>query len=322
MVELLPGLYQIESTLGGNRLALYLLHGERTLLVDSGVCATPDEVVFPAMQQAGLPSHIDRLLISHADADHHGGNAAVRARVPGVTIMCHELDRPRVESKAAHLAGRYTEVVAADDLRYDAGLLGWLDAMIGPDTAVDIGLRGGETIGLGRQARWRVLHAPGHSAGHLALWQPDQRVLIAQDAALRRGVPDLVGRLLSPPPYYDVDSYLATLRRLRELRPEWLLTAHYPIMRGAEVAAFFAESLAFVERIDAAVLGALQDAGQPMTLGAVVAALDAEIGPFEVAIQWVGPALAHLARHVAAGRLAVDTSGPARAWKMVSKEGR
>ncbi|HEX5691085.1 MAG TPA: MBL fold metallo-hydrolase, partial [Roseiflexaceae bacterium] len=149
MLELLPGLHRIETTLGGNRLSLYLLRGERTLLVDSGVCDTPDAVVFPAMQQAGLPPKIDMLLVSHADADHHGGNAAVRARVPDITIMCHELDRPRVESKAAHQAGRYTEVVAADDLRYDSELLGWLDAMIGPDTPVDVGLRGGEMIELG-----------------------------------------------------------------------------------------------------------------------------------------------------------------------------
>jgi glyoxylase-like metal-dependent hydrolase (beta-lactamase superfamily II) len=314
MLELLPGLYRIETALGDNLLALHLLRGERTLLIDSGVCDTPDSAIFPALEQAGLPPQIDMLLVSHADADHHGGNAALRAGAPGLTIMAHELDRPRIESKAAHLAGRYTAAVAADDLRYDPALLGWLDAVIGADTPIDIGLRGGETIRLGEDARWQVLHAPGHSAGHLALWEPSARVLIAQDAVLWRGVPDRAGRLPSPPPYDDVEGYTATLRRLRELEPDWLLTAHYPIMRGADVDAFFAESTAFVERVDAAVLYAVRAAGQPLTLGAVVAALDARLGPFEVAIQWVGPALTHLARHVAAGRLAVRSGGAAREW--------
>jgi glyoxylase-like metal-dependent hydrolase (beta-lactamase superfamily II) len=317
MIELLPGLYRIETALGDNLLALYLIHGERTLLIDSGVRDTPDTVIFPALAQAGRPPRIDLLLVSHADADHHGGNAAVRARTPGVTIIAHELDRPRIESKAAHLAGRYTDVVAADDLCYEPELLSWLDAMIGPDTPVDLSLRGGETIRLDERVRWQVLHTPGHSAGHLALWEPGTRVLIAQDAVLWRGVPDRAGRLPSPPPYDDVDSYLATLRRLRELGPEWLLTAHYSIIRGAEVDAFFAESLAFVERVDAVILDAVRAAGRPLTLSDVVATLDARLGPFAVAIQWVGPALAHLGRHCAAGRLALHSGGAARAWVAV-----
>ncbi|HEU5100337.1 MAG TPA: MBL fold metallo-hydrolase, partial [Roseiflexaceae bacterium] len=314
---LLPGLYRIETALGDNLLALHLIRGERTLLIDSGVRDTPDTVIFPALEQFGLPPHIDMLLVSHADADHHGGNAALRAGAPGLSIMAHELDRPRIESKAAHLAGRYTDVVVADDLRYDPDLLGWLDAVIGADTPVDIGLRGGETIRLGEGARWQVLHAPGHSAGHLALWEASTRVLIAQDAVLWRGVPDKAGHLPSPPPYHDVESYLATLWRLRALSPTLLLTAHYPIIRGADVDAFFAESLAFVERVDAAVLDALRAAGRPLTLGAVVAALDARLGPFQVAIQWVGPALTHLARHCAAGRLALRSGAGVRMWMAV-----
>jgi glyoxylase-like metal-dependent hydrolase (beta-lactamase superfamily II) len=127
-------------------------------------------------------------------------------------------------------------------------------------------------------------------------------------------VPDRAGQLPSPPPYYDVDGYLETLRRLRELRPEWLLTAHYSVIRGAEVDAFFAESLAFVERVDVAVLDALRTAARPLTLREVVAALDARLGPFAIPIQWIGPALGHLARHIAAGRLAQHNGGAARAW--------
>lgn len=34
---ILPGVLAIEAASGDNRLALYLLHGERTLLVDSGL---------------------------------------------------------------------------------------------------------------------------------------------------------------------------------------------------------------------------------------------------------------------------------------------
>ncbi len=172
MKELLSGVYQIETEMGDNRLCLYLLRGEQTLLVDSGLRSSPEEVIYPALAAAGLPDQIDTLLISHADGDHHGGNAAIQARSPHLTILCHELDRPRTESKTRHMQGRYYDVVAADDIDHQPEIMAWVSDMIGPDAPVHIGLCGGETLGLGNGTRWEVLHTPGHTAGHLSLWDP------------------------------------------------------------------------------------------------------------------------------------------------------
>src|SRR5215831_12673009 len=190
MRELLPGLYQIDSTLGSNRLCLYLLRGERTLLIDSGVRLWPEEVIYPALAAAGLPDRIDLLLITHADADHHGGNAAICARSPQTITLCHELDRAKIESKARHLRERYEAVVAADDVRYPPDLMAWLTDMIGADTPINIGLRGGEVITISDGCTYSVIHTPGHTPGHLSLWDVERRVLIIQDAVLWRGVPD------------------------------------------------------------------------------------------------------------------------------------
>lgn len=316
MREIVPGIFQIETKLGDNWLYLYLLCGQRALLVDSGVADTPGAVIFPALAAAGLPRRVDYLLVSHADADHHGGNGAVRAQAPAVTILAHELDRARVESKARHLAGRYLEVVGADDVRYEAGLMDWLAGVIGPDTPVDVGLRGGETLWLGDGLRVEVLHIAGHTAGSLAVWQPEAGVLIIQDALLGRGVPDREGRVPSPPPYYDWASYVASIRQAQSLNPRWLLTAHYPVMCGGEVAAFLAGCLAFVDEVDAAVLDVLGEARRPLTLRGVIEGVDARLGPFAAQIQWVGPCLAHLARHVAEGRV-YERPGPGgRTWEL------
>jgi len=195
MKELLPGIFQIETEMGDNHLFLYILRGEQTLLIDSGVRDTPETAIYPALAQTGLPQQIDILLVTHADADHHGGNAAVRARSPHVTILCHELDRPRVESKSRHLQGRYAEVIAQDDVDYAPEIMDWLSDTIGPDAPVHVGLRGGETLGLGNGARWQVLHTPGHTAGHLSLWNAEQRVLLIQDAVFGAGQPNRAGTI-------------------------------------------------------------------------------------------------------------------------------
>jgi len=63
------------------------------------------------------------------------------------------------------------------------------------------------------------------------------------------------------------------------------------------------------------VLNILQSAGQPLTLTPILNAVDAQLGPFEVNIQWIGPTLAHLNQQVADGNLRKQTSNGIRTWQ-------
>ncbi|NJN17754.1 MAG: MBL fold metallo-hydrolase [Oscillochloris sp.] len=312
---IMPGVNAIETTMGNNLLRCYLLSGARTLLVDSGLRTMPDTVIFPALEATGLPLHFDMLLNSHADADHHGGNAAILARSPGSLVLCHALDAPRVESRERHLRERYTAAVAADDTPYSAAIMDWLADGIGADMPVDLTLLGDERINLGPGATWQVLHAPGHTPGHLALWNAEHGVLIIQDAVLGGMGVEPDGAIGSPPPYFAVDTYLATIKRLRSLGAALLLSAHIPIMNGTEaVTAFFDASAQFVADLDSLTLEVLQAAGTPQTLAALCAAVDKRLGPSSTPIQWIPPVRAHLERHAAAGRLQAIHAVGARTW--------
>lgn len=312
-----PGLAAVELAMGESRLCLYLLYGERALLVDSGLRGMPGALIFPALEAAGLPTRIDLLLNSHADADHHGGNAEVLDRCPQALVLCHALDAPRISSRERHLRERYTAAVAPDDTPYEPALLAWLADGIGPDAPVHIALSGDETIWLGPGRSWRVIHAPGHTDGHLALWDAAEGALIIQDAALGRGVPDAAGRIASPPPYFAVAPYLAALGRLRGLGAGRLLSAHFPpVIGAAAVAAFLAESAAFVEELDALTLAVVRAAGGPLTLSAVCAAVDRRLGPYPGAVQWVPPVRAHLEHHTAQGRLRELRGAGPRRWEI------
>lgn len=316
MRELFPGVYRLETEMGQNLLSLHLLLGERCLLIDSGTRSTAGDALDRALTTAGVSS-IDYLLVSHADADHHGGNMAVRQRWPSVTILSHELDHPLVASRECHLKARYQDVVAADDVQYDPEVLAWVADMIGPDTRVDIGLRGGESVYLGEGVSCEILHTPGHTQGHLSVWLPVHRALIVQDAVLGRGVPDREGRVPSPPPYYDVDAYVASIEQIQTLHPEYILAAHYPVMCGEEATRFLAESLAFVTEVDAAILGAFRGADDSLTLQHVIDRVDSQLGPFEVRMQWIGPILSHLHHHVAQRRLRVEGREGGRVWQLL-----
>jgi glyoxylase-like metal-dependent hydrolase (beta-lactamase superfamily II) len=91
-----PGIHRIESILGPRPFSQYLLDGgERTLLVDTGTKETPGEVILPFLAAAGVdPASLDLVLLSHADVDHFGGNAAIRQAAPRALLCAHAADVP------------------------------------------------------------------------------------------------------------------------------------------------------------------------------------------------------------------------------------
>ncbi len=102
---------------------------------------------------------------------------------------------------------------------------------------------------LGPDRRIEILHLPGHTPGHLGIWDPKNGAAIIIDAVLERGIYDREGNRLIPPRYFDVYQYQGTIRKLRALRPEHLLTAHYPPMQGKEVEGFLDRSLDFTDQV-------------------------------------------------------------------------
>ena len=96
------------------------------------------------------------------------------------------------------------------------------------------------------------------------------------DAVLGDGIYDRAGNRLIPPRYYDAAAYEATIRRLRALDPELLLTAHYDVMERPAAREFLDRSLDFVR----AVRGS-----RTRDLAELTREVDAAVGPF--------PAFAH-----------------------------
>jgi glyoxylase-like metal-dependent hydrolase (beta-lactamase superfamily II) len=310
-MEVAPGIHRIESVLGPRPFSQYLLRDELALLFDTGVEETPAEVILPFLD--GLQP--DLVLNSHADVDHYGGNAAIKAAAPKALFLAHELDVPWIESAEAILRERYGWY-AEHGLAYDPDTFAWLRNAIGPDTPVDVHLRAGERIRLGPALTVEVLHLPGHTAGHIGLWDPASRTAIVMDAVMGRGLLDMDGNVIHPPPYFDVAGYLGAARTLQALAPERLLTAHYDVIEGADVDRFLADTVAFVEDAGRLVVEALADRGA-LTLPEVLELGDPRLGPFtSMPNELAGSLRAHLRELVQQGRAEEDASG--LRWRAVN----
>jgi glyoxylase-like metal-dependent hydrolase (beta-lactamase superfamily II) len=294
-MEILPGIHRIESDLGARFMCQYILVGEdRTVLVDTGIAGTPEEVIIPYLEEIGLSlEDIDEVIISHADVDHCGCNRALKERHPSLWFSCGEPDRAYIETKKVMLAEiyRWSEPYGFGP---DEDSLDWIRRELGGDSPIDAGLRGGETMRLGPDRRVEFLHLPGHTSGHLGVWDPKNGAAIIIDAALETGIYDREGNRLIPPRYFDAPAYQATIRRLQTLRPEHLLTAHYPPMQGEEVLDFLDRSLDFTHGVSRVVSEGVKSG--TTDLWELTRRADAELGPYPEFSHEIGAGVrAHMA---------------------------
>ncbi|MFB6295630.1 MAG: MBL fold metallo-hydrolase, partial [Halobacteriales archaeon] len=312
--ELAPGVHRVETIEDDKLHGYHVLEGATgPVLVDPGYVDAPTEVYEPFLDSRGQSlSDVDLAVITHADADHFGGNAELREHSPGVTIACHEADRAWVESVDRIMDERYRGFETDHGITYDEEVYDWLTGMMGPDEPIDLGLRGGESIRVGDRSI-EVLHAPGHTPGHCMLWDGEYGVLIGGDGFFGRGLFDVNDTYLQPPPYHRYPAYEHTVRLAESLDPDALSFTHYETMRGGEIGEFAGESLDFVAEIEALALEIVDEQG-PVTLREAIDAVVERRGSFGLDLDLAFPLSAHYADLVARGELDRTEKGGRVAW--------
>jgi glyoxylase-like metal-dependent hydrolase (beta-lactamase superfamily II) len=199
------------------------------------------------------PQRLTYILITHSDLDHQGGAAAMKAAAPQASLLCHRLDRAWVQDTEALIAGRYSQFEADHGIGYGeegkAGIRN--DCQSAP---VDLTLMGGEEFRLDSGWEVEAIHTPGHTWGHLALFDRRSRTLISGEASMWNAILGDDWQPAMPPTYCYVDTYLATQDRLFSMPIDQLASAHWPIQRGPAVREYIAESRNYVMHVEAALL--------------------------------------------------------------------
>ncbi|MGH9452668.1 MAG: MBL fold metallo-hydrolase [Terriglobia bacterium] len=300
--EIYPGAYQIQSLFGGRHLFQYLLVGDNTLLVDTGLAYTPERTIFPALKKLGIkPGQIKLAITTHADGDHQGGNDAIKRESPQTWLSCGKADRAMVEDPRTLWDQRY------NFLKQDYGV--GIDPNPSPDAGrprrMDVCFTGGEPVRVRDDWHVEVLHVPGHSHGHLALLDRKQKAAFAGDAIHGRGCPKADGTMALPVTYYYVDAYLSTLTLFENLPIETLYTGHWPTMHGAEIRDFIAISRQTVQIFDEVILKTLAGRPDGVEMQELINAIGKAFGDWPQST-WVFimfPLKGHLDRLVEQGRV-------------------
>ena len=305
-MEIAPGIHRIETPFGDRFVCLYLLVGsEHALLLDTGVDSTPGEYLVPYLDKIDLAADKIRYVVnSHADFDHTAGNQSAKEICRNALFMCHQLDLAQTEDIELMISDRYGEYAADHGIADPDEALDFIRNST-RTCPIDIALTGGESIRLGPEWTIDVWHTPGHSHGHISLYDPRGHNLLIADATLYNAVLRADGQPAFPPTYRYVDTYLASMQRIAASKANFLFTSHYPVYEGTGVGEFMAESRAFVDRVDEVLIKALQT---EHTLKELTDLLSPDLGawPAESNAYACFPLLGHLERLLLHRRVASD----------------
>jgi glyoxylase-like metal-dependent hydrolase (beta-lactamase superfamily II) len=223
-----PGVLEIDTLLGGweRVTAGYLIEGPAPVLIETGSQSSVP-VLLAALEMVGVgPDELAGIAVTHIHLDHAGGVGDVARAFPAATVYVHE-------KGARHLADPSRLIDSA--ARVYGPLLDSLYGRMEPTDAARLHVvADGEEIAVGPGRALVAVDSPGHAKHHVGFHDSQSGVLFAGDAIGVR-LPDTgVLRPATPPPDFDLDLALNSLRKFGARRPSALALAHYGLLESPE----------------------------------------------------------------------------------------
>ena len=202
---------------------------DRDLIVDTGLGAFPLRRNVPILNERPI-----LCVSSHTHFDHIGMTAEFENRLVHPLEAAIQADPGNDATLFAYYAdgGRDAELFLTPPQGWDAETY-----RIQPAPATGL-IEHGDQIDLGGRL-FDVLHTPGHSPGHISLWEEATGTLIAQDVIYD-------GALVTDCEGADMDDYRGSMKMLSAFKPRIVHGGHFPSFGGTRfrqlIDAFLAEA--------------------------------------------------------------------------------
>ena len=207
------------------------------VLVDAGIPGTAGAIRIAARERFGQHGRPACIVMTHGHFDHVGV-LETRAEEWDVPVYAHQLELPYLNGSRSY---------PPPDPGVGGGLLA-LTSPLYPRSPVDVGARlhalpSDRSIPYLQE--WEWIYTPGHTVGHISLWRPRDKMLIAGDAFVTTTQESLYASVTQkpemhgPPMYFTPDwaSARTSVQALAQLAPEFVITGHGAAMQGPEMRA-------------------------------------------------------------------------------------
>jgi glyoxylase-like metal-dependent hydrolase (beta-lactamase superfamily II) len=223
---------KLNFTFAGREDALYpvLLHQDNEwVLVDCGYAGFLPLLEEAARQQGLSLRALTGVIVTHHDVDHLGGLAELKAAYPHVKVYASA-------TEAGYVSGRVKSLrlQQAEDLypllpaAQQPGALAFQQMLrqVQP-VPVDHVLAGDEAPAF--LPGIRIVPTPGHTPGHISIYVPSRKLLVAADALVYEAD---AFEIANPQFTLDLPAAVASVRKLRSLAPDTVVCYHGGVAEG------------------------------------------------------------------------------------------
>jgi glyoxylase-like metal-dependent hydrolase (beta-lactamase superfamily II) len=206
--------------------ATYLLE-TRTgpVIVDPGPASTIPALRAGLAEQGYEVEDLAALLLTHIHLDHAGGSGTLARENPGLLVYVHRVGAPHVADPSKLLR-------SATQLYGDKMEQLWGDVAPVPPEQIQM-LSGGEVLALGGR-EFEVAYTPGHAAHHVSYFERGTGIAFVGDTAGLRGPPHFSVLPVTPPPDFNLEAWLDSLRTIAAWRPDRLALTHFGVSPDPE----------------------------------------------------------------------------------------
>ncbi|WP_455284257.1 MBL fold metallo-hydrolase [[Eubacterium] cellulosolvens] len=239
--EIVDGVFLVDTLAAGTSglVASYLIKGEMSALIDAGYPSSTSVVLSELQALGDGSSQVDFLIPTHVNLDHAGAVGRLPEAMPRARVLVNErgakhlIDPSKLIESAASVFGEKAMSVFGTPLPLSKELVEPVREL--------------RQLDLGTEKRLGLFWTPGHAWHHMSVLLERERLLITGDAVglhypgFRFPIP------ATPPPGFNQEEYVKTLRGFIDMDLPGLLLPHFgPICEN--VRGFLKTNIETIER--------------------------------------------------------------------------
>ena len=262
-MELFKGINQIKVPIpkvGLDNVNVYIVEGTNgNLMIDTG-WNTPEafNALAQEMKTSGFAmKDITEVVITHIHPDHFGLAGKI-AELTGARVSVSEIDFSMVDSRYVHADAILSEMnsflkangVPDWELKMLSEASQTIRNFISPISKVNL-LKAGDHVAM-EPFDFQVILTPGHTPGHICLYEPNKKYLFAGDQVLAEVVPNISYHPQSG--QNPLGDYVNSLHALEELEVRFVFPGHGSVFSGLtpkidEIMHFHRDRMRNIEKI-------------------------------------------------------------------------